>query len=298
MVGLLQHPRSGGLPREPKPPNLRLHPGDADLGTLHMAPKERVQALDISRRRLLRGVALAGVAQFAGVAKAAEAVDVALVMAADVSRSINDDEFALQRGGYAAAITSPRLLDAIHSGVHGAIVVTFVEWAGEAEQKTVIDWQVLRDEADAHKFAAALLDTPRSFVGRTAIGTAIDFAAGLLGESGFVADRLLIDVSGDGTNNQGRLVTDARDAVVKAGIVINGLAIFNRRAAAQGGALALHTNPPGGILKYYQDNVIGGAGSFALMIDDFNSFGDAMIRKLVAEIAGTRLQGPAENSIS
>jgi hypothetical protein len=238
-------------------------------------------------------LAATGIVQLAGAANAAEAVDVALVLAADVSRSINDDEFALQRGGYAAAITSPRLLNAIHSGAHGAIAVSFVEWAGEAEQKTVIDWQVIRDEADAHKFAAALLATPRSYVGRTAIGSGIDFAAGLLGESGFEADRHLIDVSGDGTNDQGRPVTDSRDAAVKAGIVINGLAIFNRRAAAQGGFLALHTNPPGGILKYYQDNVIGGPRSFALSIDEFNSFGEAMIRKLVAEIAAAPSHGSA-----
>ena len=95
----------------------------------------------------------------------------------------------------------------------------------------------------------------------------------------------MIDVSGDGTSNQGRVVTEARDAALQAGAVINGLAIFNRRAAAQGGYLALHTNPPGGLAKYYHDNVIGGPGAFVLPIDDFGNFGDAMIRKLTAEIA-------------
>jgi hypothetical protein len=221
----------------------------------------------------------------AAPARAAEAVDIALVLAADVSRSINQEEFALQRQGYAAAISSPRLIDAIRSGAHGAIAVALVEWAGAGEQSTVIDWSVIRDEADASKFAATLLSAPRSFTGRTAIGSAIDFAAGLLGESGIDADRHLIDVSGDGTSNQGRPVTDARDKAVQAGIVINGLAIFNRQAAEVGGYLALHTDPPGGLLHYYQDNVIGGPGSFALSVDDFNRFGDAMIRKLVAEIA-------------
>jgi hypothetical protein len=230
-------------------------------------------------------LAIAAIGPLAGAARAAEAVDVAVVLAADVSRSINDEEFDLQRSGYAAAITSPRLLDAIHSGAHGAIAVTFVEWAGAAEQKTVIDWSVIRDEAGARKFAATLLSAPRSYTGHTAIGAAIDFAADLLGESGPAADRRLIDVSGDGTNNQGRPVTEARDAALKAGLTINGLAIFNRRAAKEGSYLALHTNPPGGILKYYRDNAIGGPGSFALSIDDFNSFGEAMIRKLVTEIA-------------
>jgi len=229
--------------------------------------------------------AFAVIAQTAEVARAAEAVDVALVLAADVSRSINDEEFGLQRQGYATALTSPRVLNAIHSGVHGSIAVAFVEWAGYAEETMVIDWTVIRDEADAQKFAKTLLDAPRSFVGRTAIGSAIDFAASLFAENGFQADRHVIDVSGDGINNAGRQVADARDVAVKAGVVINGLAIFNRLAAQQDGFLALHTNPPGGILKYYQDNVIGGLGSFALFIDDFNGFDEAMIRKLVAEIA-------------
>ena len=218
-------------------------------------------------------------------ALAGEPVDVALVLAADVSRSINDDEFTLQRRGYAAAITSPRVLEAIRSGAHGAIAVSFVEWAGEPEQKTVVDWTVIRNEADAAKFAEALLAAPRSYVGRTAIGSAIDFSASLLAESGFDAARHLIDVSGDGTSNQGRLVTEARDAALKAGLVINGLSIFNKRAAETGGYLALHTNPPGGLEQYYRENVIGGLGSFVLPIDDFNSFGQAMIHKLVAEIA-------------
>jgi Protein of unknown function (DUF1194) len=220
-----------------------------------------------------------------GRAQAAEAVDVALVLAADVSRSINEQEYALQRRGYAAAITSSRLLDAIRAGAHGAIAVAFVEWAGEGEEKTVVDWTVIRSQADARKFAAALEGAPRSFVGRTAIGSAIDFSAGLLGEIGVEADRRLIDVSGDGTSNQGRPVADARDAALKAGVVINGLAIFNQTAAAEGGYLALHTNPSGGLAKYYRDNVIGGPGAFVLPIDNFNSFGEAMIHKLISEIA-------------
>jgi hypothetical protein len=223
---------------------------------------------------------------FTTQARAAEPVDVAVVLAADVSRSINEDEFGLQRQGYAAAITSARVMEAIHSGPHAAIALCFLEWAGEAEQKVVVEWATIRNDADAGKFAAALLNAPRSFVGRTAIGTALDFSMGVLGESGVVADRKVIDVSGDGTNNQGRVVTEARDAAVNAGVVINGLSIFNRRAAEMGGYLALHTNPPGGLAKYYQENVVGGAGSFVVPIDNFNSFGDAMIRKLVSEIAG------------
>jgi hypothetical protein len=218
-------------------------------------------------------------------AMADDAVDAAVVLAADVSRSINDEEFDLQRRGYAAAIVSDKLMEAIRSGPHGAIALAYVEWAGEGEQTIVVDWMVVRNPADAQKFAASLTSSPRSFLGRTAIGSALDFAMGLFGEASLQTDRKVIDVSGDGTSNQGRPVGEARDAAIAAGAVVNGLAIFNRRAAAEGGYLALHTNPPGGLAKYYRDNVVGGPGAFVLPIDDFGNFGDAMIRKLTAEIA-------------
>jgi hypothetical protein len=218
-------------------------------------------------------------------ARATETVDVALVLAADVSRSINDDEFSLQRRGYAAAISNIRVLDAIRAGSHGAIALSFVEWAGEGDQTVVIDWATIRNETDATAFATKLLAAPRSFVGRTAIGSALDFSVALFAENAPAAERRVIDVSGDGTSNQGRPATEARDAALKAGFVINGLSIFNRRAAAEGGYLALHTNPPGGLALYYHENVTGGLGSFVLPIDDFNTFGDAMVRKLVDELA-------------
>ena len=239
---------------------------------------------------MLRGAAfvaliVVGLGAAASPARGDEAVDAAIVLAADVSRSIDDEEFDLQRRGYAAAIVSDKLMEAIHSGPHGAIALAYVEWAGEGEQAIVVDWTVLRNSTGAAKFAAALTATPRSFLGRTAIGSALDFAMGLFAEGGIEADRKVIDVSGDGTSNQGRGVTEARDAALQAGAVINGLAIFNRRAAAQGGYLALHTNPPGGLAKYYHDNVVGGPGAFVVPIDDFGNFGDAMIRKLTAEIA-------------
>jgi Protein of unknown function (DUF1194) len=213
------------------------------------------------------------------------AVDAAVVMAADVSRSINDDEFSLQQKGYADAITSPQLLDAIKTGTHGAIALCFVEWAGADEQKVVVEWAVIRNAADAQRFADALLASQRTFVGRTAIGSAIDFAWGLNAETAFHADRHIIDVSGDGTSNQGRSVEEARDEAVKAGAIINGLSIFNQRAAAMNNYLALHTNPPGGLANYYKDHVIGGPGSFVLPIDNFGSFGDAMVHKLLQEIS-------------
>jgi hypothetical protein len=228
---------------------------------------------------------LVGLSGFAAPARAGEAVDAIVVLAADVSRSINDDEFELQRRGYAAAIVSPKLMEAIGAGPHGAIALCYVEWAGEGEQKIVVDWKIVRGAADAEAFAAALIAAPRAFVGRTAIGSAIDFAMTAIGASGFSSDRKVIDVSGDGTSNQGRPAPEARDAAVGAGAIINGLSIFNQSAAAQGGYLALHTNPPGGLAQYYRDNVIGGPGAFVLPIDDFGKFSEAMIRKLIAEIA-------------
>jgi len=215
-------------------------------------------------------------------------VDAAIVLAADVSRSIDDEEFALQRRGYADAIQSQQVLDAVSTGPHGAIALAYVEWAGDGEDKVVVDWAVIRNEADAGAFAAAMTAAPRSFVGRTAIGAAIDFSFAMFAESAFSTDRRVIDVSGDGTSNQGRMAADARDAAVGAGAIINGLAIFNKKAAAMGGYLALHTNPPGGIAQYYRDNVTGGSGAFVLQIDDFKSFGEAMMRKLVNEIAEAR----------
>lgn len=216
---------------------------------------------------------------------AAGVVDLALVLAADVSRSIDDEEFALQRRGYADAILNKDLIDGIAAGPHGAIGLTYAEWAGEGEQRVLVDWAVIRNRGDAQAFVDVMTRTPRAFVGRTAIGTAIDFSCALFAETAFETDRRAIDVSGDGTSNQGRVVTEARDAAVKSGVVINGLSIFNKKAAASGGYMALHTNPPGGLEKYYRDNVIGGPGSFVMPIDDFATFGEAMVRKLVKEVA-------------
>lgn len=218
-------------------------------------------------------------------AQASETVDLRLVLAADVSRSINDPEFTLQRKGYAAAITDHRVLEAIRAGRRGAILLAFVEWAGAGEQQTVVDWTRIASDDDARTFANHLQDAPRSFFGRTAIGSAIDYSFRKFATSGAEADRNVIDVSGDGVNNQGLSVEGARDAAVEAGAIINGLAIFNKTAAAEGGYLAAHTNPPGGIDGYYRDHVIGGDSAFVLKIEDFNSFEQAMIRKLLTEIS-------------
>jgi hypothetical protein len=218
----------------------------------------------------------------------AETVDLLLVLAADVSRSIDEDEFNLQRKGYAQAMTDPRVLRAIAGGRHHAIAVTFIEWSGAADQNIVVDWTLVRDEEGAAGVAATMLSAPRSFLGRTSISAAIDFAVQRLGAAPDRADKRVVDVSGDGTNNAGRSITEARDDAVAAGVTINGLAIINTRSSP---GYAFHTQPPGGLPKYYEENVIGGPGAFLIHIENFDSFSEAITRKLVSEIAGI----PAES---
>jgi Protein of unknown function (DUF1194) len=219
----------------------------------------------------------------APAARAAENVDLALVLVSDVSRSIDDSEFKLEKDGYTAAFTSKEVIEAIRGGSIGAIAVAYVEFASSFEVRTVLDWSVVKDEASAQDFADRLSGAPRSFWGRTAISAGVDRAVQLLAESGFEATRRLIDVCGDGTNNAGRDVSDARDDAVKAGITINGLAIINDHPVSWTYA---HVQPPGGLANYYRENVTGGPGSFVLEVHDFHTFGEAMTRKLLTEIAG------------
>ena len=215
-------------------------------------------------------------------AVAGEQVDLLLVLSSDVSRSVDHPKFLLQREGYASAISDPQVLDAINSGPHQRIAVCFVEWSGFGAQKLVIDWTIIDGPAAARKFGDQLLELPRSFADRTSISGGIEFAAAQLERAPFGAARRTIDVSGDGTNNAGRDVKLARDETVAKGVVINGLVILSDRPVPWN---AEHTNPPGGLEKYYQDNVIGGPGAFVLVAENFNSFGRAIIKKLIAEIA-------------
>ncbi len=215
-------------------------------------------------------------------ARAADTVDLTLVLVTDVSRSIDDLEFRLEKDGYAAAFTSREVIDAIHGGNAGAIAVAYVEFASSFEVRTVLDWSVIRDQASAQDFVDRLVAAPRSFWGRTAISAGVDRAVQLLAESGFETQRRVIDVCGDGTNNAGRDVTEARDDALKAGITINGLAIINDHPVSWTYA---HVQPPGGLPNYYRENVTGGPSSFVLEVHDFHTFGEAMTRKLVTEIA-------------
>jgi hypothetical protein len=219
-----------------------------------------------------------------GQATAAEKVDLQLILAADVSRSVDPDEFHLQREGYASAFTNVKVLSAIQSGPYRAIAVAFVEWSGSEAQRVVADWTVIRDEETAGDFVATLRTAPRSFQGFTSISAAIDFSMKLFETSGVESERRIIDVSGDGTNNGGRPVNDARDEAVAQGVTINSLAIINQHPLS--GFIA-HTQPPEGLGEYYRRNVTGGPGSFVVVIEDFSTFAEAIVSKLVTEIADT-----------
>jgi Protein of unknown function (DUF1194) len=211
----------------------------------------------------------------------AAGVEMTVVLAADVSRSVDDGEFDLQRKGYAAALTDPRVLRAIHGTKSGAIGVAFVEWSGEDEQNIVLPWSEIRDEEDGGGAAAAILKAPRSFTGRTSISAAIDFAMAYFAKAKWPPARRIIDLSGDGTSNSGRPITEARDQAVAAGVTINGLAIINNKPNL---GYSAHTNPPGGLPNYYRQNVVGGRNAFLIVVKDFNSFADAMANKLAKEI--------------
>ena len=217
-------------------------------------------------------------------ARAAEPVDMLLVLAADVSRSVTDPKFRLQREGAAAAITHPDVVRAITSGPHRRIAVCFIEWASASMQKVVIDWMVIGDGASARNFGDRLIETPRSFAGSTSISAAIDFAVGQLERAPFVSDRRVIDVSGDGNNIGGRPITDARDDAVAKNVVINALVILTPIEEA---FRPEHTNPPGGLEKYFQYNVIGGPGAFTIVAENHGAFGRSMTKKLIQEIAGS-----------
>jgi hypothetical protein len=215
-------------------------------------------------------------------AVAAEKVDLLLVLAADVSRSVDARKFQLQRDGYAAAVSNPRVLDAIRSGRNGRIGMMFVEWSGVGSQRVVIDWTLVGGADAAKGFGDRLIEAPRSFADRTSISGALEFSMAQLERAPFESARRTIDVSGDGTNNAGRDVALMRDEAVAKGITINGLVILSENPMSWNPD---HTNPPGGLDAYYRNNVIGGPGAFVMVAKNFETFGQAIISKLIAEVA-------------
>jgi len=233
-------------------------------------------------RAVLTFMIFAGAVILPAIASAAEQVDLLLVLAADVSRSVDAGKFQLQRDGYAAAISDPRVLDAIRSGRKGRIGLTFIEWSGAGSQRVLIDWTIIADAESAKGFGDRLLEAPRSFADRTSISGAIEFAMSQLARTPYEATRRTIDVSGDGTNNAGGEVKIARDQALAQGVTINGLVILSETPLAWNPD---HTNPPGGLENYYRNNVIGGPGAFVMAAQNFGSFGQAIVRKMIAEVA-------------
>ena len=232
--------------------------------------------------RSIFALAVTAILLAAAPARAEEQVDLLLVLASDVSRSVDTRKFQLQREGYAAALSNPRVVEAIRSGPHGRIAICFVEWAGSTSQKLVIDWTIVSDAASARKIGDQMIELPRSFADRTSISAGIDFAMSQLERSPFQAPRRTIDVSGDGTNNSGRDVATARDEALNKGVTINGLVILSDSPLPWNPE---HTNPPGGLDGYYRNNVIGGAGAFVMVAENHDSFGQAIVKKMIAEIA-------------
>jgi hypothetical protein len=205
-------------------------------------------------------------------------VDVELVLAVDISYSMDFDELKLQRDGYVEALTSKEFLDALKQGMHGKVAVTMVEWAGAAEQRIVMPWRLIEGPESAQKVAAELAAQPVRRAFRTSISGALLFSAPLFENNGFSGIRRVIDVSGDGTNNQGPLVHLTRDEVLAKGIIINGLPIMLKEP-----------QPNSVDLKdldiYYEDCVIGGPGAFVVPIRERDKFKDAIRTKLVLDIA-------------
>ncbi|MFO1080259.1 MAG: DUF1194 domain-containing protein [Reyranellaceae bacterium] len=219
-----------------------------------------------------------GAAPFAAARAADLPVDLQLVLAVDVSRSIDEVEAELQRRGYVEALGSDRVIDAVLSGEHRRIALCYTEWAGAHYQAVVIDWTVIDSAAAARRFAEKLAEAPRTSQSWTAVGAALAHAGKRFEGSGFTARRKVIDVSGDGRTNDGPPAELVRDRLVAQGVVINGLPVMMNRTN--------FGRPPDLTLdKYYEECVIGGSGSFLIVADDFAQFGRAVRTKLVREVS-------------
>ena len=204
-------------------------------------------------------------------------VDLQLILAVDASGSVNQERFELQKRGYAAAFLTRAVLGAIRSGPAQAIAVTMVQWTGPALQVQVVPWTRIGDTESAAALADLIAAAPRRlFGGGTSISGAIDHAMTLWQQSPYHGARRVIDISGDGANNRGRSAAEARDEAVRAGVAINGLPILSLEPELD---------------RYYEDNVIGGPGAFVVAATSYDNFADAILKKLIHEIAA-RDSGP------
>lgn len=231
-------------------------------------------------RQLLSGSgALALVLWLTPASLAVEPVDIELVLAVDVSLSMSPAELEIQRHGYAAALTHDDVLQAIADGTYGKIAVTYVEWAGTNWQHVIVPWTAIANRADAERVVEQLSARPPNSARRTSISGVLEFGSDLFAESGFRGVKRVIDVSGDGPNNQGAPVDIIRDGLVKQGITINGLPLMTR----SGFTSVYDVND---LDRYYTDCVIGGPGAFMIPVNDWTQFPEAIRRKLVLELAG------------
>ena len=211
---------------------------------------------------------------------AAEAVDLELVLAVDVSGSIDEVEADLQRTGYEKALIDPAVIRAITSGKRRRIAVTYVEWAGAYYQRVVVDWTVIHDKPSALGFVAKLKGEPVITAAWTSISGAIAYALKRFAKNPHKGARRVIDISGDGRNNSGSALQPVRLQAIKTGITINGLPIINDRPNPYG-------RPPDKELdRYYKSRVIGGPGAFIVVAEGFDAFAEAIRAKLIREIAG------------
>jgi hypothetical protein len=211
-------------------------------------------------------------------------VAIALVLAVDTSGSVSNGRFELQKQGYAAAFRNPQVLNSIRSLMTQSIAVTMMQWTGPRLHVVVVDWTLVKDEASIGALAAAIEATPRQlFGGGTSISGAIDYSRVLLSQSPYNGARRIIDISGDGSNNSGRSVTQARDEAVRDGVGINGLPILTIEPDLD---------------HYYYDNVIGGPGAFMIPVENYDAFADAILKKLITEIAAAGRGGGKTQSLA
>ena len=236
----------------------------------------------MSRSRLARHAFAGGVALALGAvaaSHAAEPVDIELILAVDVSLSMSPDELAIQRDGYAAALTDELVVQAIEDGAHGRIAIAYFEWAGSTSHTIIVPWTTIASREDAVRVAAQLTAMPPNSARRTSISSALEFGEDLFAESGYRGMKRVIDISGDGPNNQGPPIDVIRDRLTGQGITINGLPLMTN-----GGLSSAYDIE--NLDQYYTDCVIGGPGAFMIPVNEWSQFPEAIRRKLVLELAG------------
>jgi len=227
---------------------------------------------------VLSGILFVLMTLASGRLAAQERVDLELVLAADGSGSIDDAELALQREGYARAVRNPRVLEALTGGIYGKSVVAYVEWGSAESQHTIVDWTVIDGPDSAAAFGEALVDAPRQAWGYNSISNAIVYSQGLLEGNPYRGLRRVIDISADAGNIGGIPLSLARENAVSVGITINGLAISRPGSTRPLRAMTLEAE--------FREQIIGGAGAFVVTVDETTSFADAVLKKMILEVAG------------